>query len=832
MYRRKVPKLSTNVNKPFKKLIEEPHPTANSEKPLKDIDANKHANQTTRFGALYRKTSTKAHKTWDGDGTVLHEGETVMLKDIDSKKILGRSHKPTLPFEGEELRIGQYEVLIEEMIQTNAPMQTANNEGAALVRTTEKRDFAATPAKKFKTAKPLISAALRSSLDRKEPAKLVLTEQAISKEAEPIVLPRPKNAESNVPVADVTIDPLLAQYLKPHQVDAVKFLYRCVMGMKDYTGRGALLADAMGLGKTLTTIALLWTLLKQSPIPGHSVIERALIVCPVSLIDNWLKEFNKWLGKNNRMGIFVADSRKTIRENFGNAKSGSQYIYQVMIIGYERLRSVSAELQECHFDIVVCDEGHRLKTAGNKSAQAILQLDTDRRIILSGTPIQNDLGEFFTMVNFLNPGIIGSYNSFKRDYEIPITRARQLGASPSDVELGEKRASQLSVLTRQFVLRRSEKILEKYLPLKTETIVFCKPTRSQCEDFQKLSDSGSIDTWLNSTDPSQHLKSILHLRQICNSSLVANGQIEFSRHGTIVPYSGKTVVLEQMLEYWYHQTTEKVVLVSNYTKTLDLLECFISQKSYKFVRLDGRTPANKRQMLVDRFNRNTRDHSFIFLLSTKSGGVGLNLIGASRLVLFDTDWNPSVDRQAMARIHRQGQQNPVHIYRLLIAGAIDEKIFQRQVTKQGLADRFLDGSVGQTERTDAFTYSELKDLFTFRGDTVSNTHDLLGCKCFETETAADNERSYIKTEGSNQTGSQNDGSQWISASEFLSSQQARDEKDTKDSMKGLSEYEHVNLAKAQDIEDGALREGITKSTITCAFIKKFRSEFEDTRNEQ
>lgn len=166
--------------------------------------------------------------------------------------------------------------------------------------------------------------------------------------------------------------------------------------------------------------------------------------------------------------------------------------------------------------------------------------------------------------------------------------------------------------------------------------------------------------------------------------------------------------------------------MSNYTSTLDILERLLSSLSLSYLRLDGKTPAIKRQELVDRFNRTPPSKVFAFLLSAKSGGTGLNLIGASRLILFDVDWNPSTDLQAMARIHRDGQKMPCKIYRLLLSGGMDEKIWQRQITKMGLADQVVDGKGGVS----LFSREDLKDLFRLDERTTGcQTHELLGCGC-------------------------------------------------------------------------------------------------------
>ncbi|KAG0311782.1 helicase [Dissophora globulifera] len=210
-----------------------------------------------------------------------------------------------------------------------------------------------------------------------------------------ILLPRPPNTHPRVVkgcgtkrppgdagLVDVVVDPILGRHLRPHQKEGVRFLYESVMQMKSVNGQGAILADEMGLGKTLQTIALLWTLLKQSPYHGEesTVVKKALVVCPASLIMNWQQEFKKWLG-TERLRVFAVDSKSSMTDfTLGR-------VYPVMIIGYEKLRIVQDELKNANFDIIICDEG-----------------------------------EFFTMIDFVNPGLFESYNSFKRVFEDPIIK--------------------------------------------------------------------------------------------------------------------------------------------------------------------------------------------------------------------------------------------------------------------------------------------------------------------------------------------------------------------------------------------------------------------------
>ena len=242
--------------------------------------------------------------------------------------------------------------------------------------------------------------------------------------AQALVMKRPKPVPKGKQVVDIVVDPLLTKHLRGHQREGVKFMYECVMGMREFDGQGAILADEMGLGKTLQTIALLWTLLKQNPLceglqEPPPVIKKALIVCPVTLINNWRKEFRKWLGVD-RLGVYVFDDSKKRITDFTHGKS-----YPVGIIGYEKLRTVVEDLKKGHgIDIVIADEGHRLKTAKNKSAQAIRSLNTLRRVILSGTPIQNDLSEFFMMVESPSNILLRNLQFLSRRADSPALRKR------------------------------------------------------------------------------------------------------------------------------------------------------------------------------------------------------------------------------------------------------------------------------------------------------------------------------------------------------------------------------------------------------------------------
>ncbi|KAF1347761.1 SNF2 family N-terminal domain-containing protein [Delphinella strobiligena] len=735
-----------NVKNPAVITIPDSSPTAQS---LSDVIDG-------QYTVLWRKKTNKMHKTWDGDGYLTMSAGYAILKDSDGSN-LGRTacKVPLLP--GSILTIAGKDVEIDSVmskVESDARMpKPAYHPPPPSQSITAPKSLPVRPEKSQSGSQNIHS---RSGPEVSKKANTIFRNPMLH----PSMLGRVKSADKSVPVprhdphvegalvmkrrtsvpkdkhiVDVVVDPILNKNLREHQRAGVAFMYECVMGMRPYEGEGAILADEMGLGKTLQTIALLWTLLKQNPVyEDGPVIKKALIVCPATLINNWKKEFRKWLGKE-RIGVLVVEDNKTRLTDFTMGKS-----YNVMIIGYEKLRNVQAELQKgAGIDIVIADEGHRLKTAQNKSAMAIRSLNTERRIILSGTPIQNDLSEFYTMVDFVNPGLLNKYSTFKRDFESPILKSRQPGASAKDIEKGRERSEELAELTTHFILRRTADILSKYLPPKTEYVLYCRPTSVQIACYEAIVSTGVFDTALKNSATSFQLINVL--KKVCNGpklllekkDMDAEASPIMSAITSSVPLkqlksasgSSKLHVLDTLLHTLRSTTQEKVVIVSNYTTTLDFLGNLMTALDYPFSRLDGSTPVAQRQDLVDRFNRSPSSSSFVFLLSAKAGGMGINLIGASRLVLYDIDWNPATDLQAMARIHRDGQTRPCYIYRLLTKGALEEKIYQRQLSKQDLSDQIVD----KKTTASSFTAEELRDLFTLDQRSGCQTHDSLSCSC-------------------------------------------------------------------------------------------------------
>jgi len=541
----------------------------------------------------------------------------------------------------------------------------------------------------------------------------------------------------------VVVDPLLTKVLRPHQREGVKFMYDCVTGVQIPGSHGCIMADEMGLGKTLQCITLMWTLLRQGP-DCKPLIDKAIVVAPSSLVKNWYNEITKWLG--NRLNSLAIDSgsKSEIDRNLESymTQKGRRILNPILIISYETFRHHAHVLHKGEVGLVLCDEGHRLKNSENQTYQALAGLNAIRRVLLSGTPIQNDLLEYYSLVHFVNRDILGTAPEFKRKFENPILRGRDADSTDEDHKRMQEKLAELAELVNRCIIRRTQTLLTKYLPVKIEQLVCCELTPLQTALYKTFTNSKSAQNQVAGTGKIgfSSLASITHLKKLCNHpDLVFDKAVE-GKEGfenaldlfpagystkTLQPtMSGKFKVLDYILAVTRAQTSDKVVLVSNYTQTLDLFEKLCKQRRYIYVRLDGSMSIKKRGKVVESFN-NPSSPEFIFMLSSKAGGCGLNLIGANRLVMFDPDWNPANDDQAMARVWRDGQKKQCYIYRLIATGTIEEKIFQRQAHKKALSSCVVDKEE-DVERH--FSLGDLRDLFTLCEGTRSDTHDKFKCR--------------------------------------------------------------------------------------------------------
>uniref|UniRef100_A0A1J3I9M8 Protein CHROMATIN REMODELING 25 n=2 Tax=Noccaea caerulescens TaxID=107243 RepID=A0A1J3I9M8_NOCCA len=592
-----------------------------------------------------------------------------------------------------------------------------------------------------------------TTVERDEEEEVV----SLPPDIDPLVLWQPEESHDGVSnVTTIAVHPLLVRFLRPHQREGVQFMFDCVSGLHGSENiNGCILADDMGLGKTLQSITLLHTLLYQG-FDGTPMVKKAIIVTPTSLVSNWEAEIKKWVGDRIQLIALCESTRDDVLsgiDSFTRPRSA----LQVLIISYETFRMHSSKFcQSESCDLLICDEAHRLKNDQTLTNRALASLTCKRRVLLSGTPMQNDLEEFFAMVNFTNPGSLGDAVHFRHYYEAPIICGREPTATEEEKNLAAERSAELSSKVNQFILRRTNALLSNHLPPKIIEVVCCKMTTLQSTLYNHFISSKNLKRALaDNAKQTKVLAYITALKKLCNHPKLIYDTIKSKSPGTIgfencleffpaemfsgrsgawsggdgawVELSGKMHVLSRLLANLRRKTDDRIVLVSNYTQTLDLFAQLCRERRYPFLRLDGSTTISKRQKLVNRLNDQTKDE-FAFLLSSKAGGCGLNLIGANRLVLFDPDWNPANDKQAAARVWRDGQKKRVYVYRFLSTGTIEEKVYQRQMSKEGLQ------KVIQHEQTDNSTRQgnllsteDLRDLFSFHGDVRSEIHEKMSC---------------------------------------------------------------------------------------------------------
>ena len=489
---------------------------------------------------------------------------------------------------------------------------------------------------------------------------------------------------------NIEVPPCIARFLRPHQREGVQFMAECVLGLRRFRGAGAILADDMGLGKTLQSVALLYTLLTQGFEKGKSTARRVLIVTPTSLVANWRNEIRKWL-EERVSAIAISESSKGDVVDAVSSFLHPRSTTSVLIISYDTFRLHSALFMKANdaCDLLICDEAHRLKNSKTGTYTALDDLPCRRRILLSGTPLQNNLDEFYAMINFTNGGCLGDRKMFRRYYEQPILIGREPQADSVEQREGMERSAELSAIVNQFVLRRTNTLLSAHLPPKVMQVVCCRPTNLQTRLYDHLLKSKEVKRMVKGEDGAAGMRTdvlplITALKKLCNHPKLIHDEIRgtaraddeeavakpgssiarilkgceplfrdagFARAPGHVQWSGKMYVLERLLAVVRRTTDDRVVIVANQTSALDVIGDMATAAKWPFLRLDGSTSIKQRQKLVDQLTDRSKD-VFCFLLSSRAGGCGLNLIGANRLILFDPDWSaPDIARYCTCSPH-------------------------------------------------------------------------------------------------------------------------------------------------------------------------------------
>ncbi|CCF60233.1 hypothetical protein KAFR_0J01680 [Kazachstania africana CBS 2517] len=466
-----------------------------------------------------------------------------------------------------------------------------------------------------------------------------------------------------------------------------------------------ILADEMGLGKTIQSISLITYLFETKQDRGPY-----LVIVPLSTITNWTLEFEKWAPSLNTIVYKGTPNQRRILQH--QIKIGN---FDVLLTTYEYIikdRSLLAKHEWAH---MIIDEGHRMKNAQSKLSYTIQHYyKTRNRLILTGTPLQNNLPELWALLNFVLPKVFNSSKTFEDWFNTPFANT----GSQEKLELTEEETlliiRRLHKVLRPFLLRRLKKEVEKDLPDKVEKVIKCKLSGLQQQLYQQMLNhnalffgagaEGTTKTGIKGLN-----NKIMQLRKICNHPFVfdeVEGVINPSRGNTDLLYrvAGKFELLDRVLTK-FKATGHRVLMFFQMTQVMDIMEDFLRMRNLKYMRLDGSTKTEDRTGMLKDFNAPNSEY-FCFLLSTRAGGLGLNLQTADTVIIFDTDWNPHQDLQAQDRAHRIGQKNEVRILRLITTDSVEEVILERAMQKLD-----IDGKVIQAGKFNNKSTAEEQEEF-------------------------------------------------------------------------------------------------------------------------
>lgn len=458
-----------------------------------------------------------------------------------------------------------------------------------------------------------------------------------------------------------------------------------------------ILADEMGLGKTIQTIALIAYLLENKGVTGPHVI-----VAPKAVLPNWINEFSTWAPSIAAV-VYDGrpDERKAMREEFFSDRGR----FNVLITHYDLIMRDRQYLKKVQWIYMIVDEGHRLKNHECALAKTISGYQIHRRLLLTGTPIQNSLQELWSLLNFLLPTIFNSVENFEEWFNAPFKDRGQVALTDEEQLLIIRR---LHHVIRPFILRRKKDEVEKYLPGKSQVILKCDMSAWQKVYYQQVTDVGRVglDTGTGKSKSLQNLS--MQLRKCCNHPYLFVGEYNMWRKEEIIRASGKFELLDRLLPK-LRRSGHRVLLFSQMTRLMDILEIYLKLNDFKFLRLDGSTKTEERGALLKQFNAPDSPY-FMFLLSTRAGGLGLNLQTADTVIIFDSDWNPQMDQQAEDRAHRIGQKKEVRVFVLVSVGSIEEVILERAKQKMGIDAKVIQAGLFNTTSTAQDRREMLKEI--------------------------------------------------------------------------------------------------------------------------
>lgn len=428
-------------------------------------------------------------------------------------------------------------------------------------------------------------------------------------------------------------------------------------------GISGILADEMGLGKTLQTISFIGYLRYNCDITGPH-----LVAVPKSTLDNWKREFERWIPDIN---VLVLQGAKDERHDLINDRLVDEK-FDVCITSYEMILREKSHLKKFAWEYIVIDEAHRIKNEESSLAQIIRVFNSRNRLLITGTPLQNNLHELWALLNFLLPDVFGDSSAFDQWF------------NDQDAD-SDTVVSQLHRVLRPFLLRRVKADVEKSLLPKKEVNLYVGMSDMQVSWYRKILEK-DIDAVNNAAGKKESktrlLNIVMQLRKCCNHPYLFDGAEPGPPYTTdehLVDNAAKMIMLDKLLKKMQAQGS-RVLIFSQMSRVLDILEDYSVMRGFQYSRIDGSTAHEDRIAAIDDYNKPDSE-KFLFLLTTRAGGLGINLTTADIVVLFDSDWNPQADLQAMDRAHRIGQTKQVYVYRFITENAIEEKVLDRAAQK-------------------------------------------------------------------------------------------------------------------------------------------------------
>jgi SNF2 family DNA or RNA helicase len=558
-----------------------------------------------------------------------------------------------------------------------------------------------------------------------------------------------------------TIPAPLAQYLKPYQVEGAEWLHQ-----KFVYQEGGILGDDMGLGKTIQVIAFLTAafgktgderdakrMRKVRRMGEDRWYPRVIIICPGGLMQNWKNELDRW----GWWRVDVMHGANKL-DTYAVADHG---MLEIVITTYQTYRQNESAFNGTRWDCVIADECHIIKERSSAITKAMNNINALCRLGLSGTAIQNNYEELWTLLNWANPGVLGSVSVWKETICLPLKIGQSHDATMAQLSKARRIATKLvHNLLPRFFLRRNKTLIADQLPKKSDRVVFCPLTEIQTDAYNNFVDHPLVHAIRDSAqicDCQSGLKRgnccgkfvegygkwqtwvfpcLVTIQKLANhvALLVPSAEADLDKHEKELErlkialpdkwkelyeqrdsikiyrdtsFCGKWAVMKKLLRLW-ESNGDKVLVFSHSVRLLRMLQMLFKTTSYNVSYLDGSLPYDERQRAVDEYNSDPAQ--FVFLISTKAGGVGLNITSANKVVVVDPNWNPSYDLQAQDRAYRIGQTRDVDVFRLVSAGTVEEIVYARQIYKQQQAN------IGYTASVERRYFKGVQDQKDMKGE--------------------------------------------------------------------------------------------------------------------